>query len=28
LCDPDPARLTAAREAFMRDPWLYFRRRH
>ena len=27
LCDPDLATLTAAREAFMRDPWLFFRRR-
>lgn len=26
LCDSDPARLAAARAAFMRDPWLYFRR--
>jgi len=26
LCDADPERLYAARTAFMRDPWLYFRR--
>lgn len=26
LCDSDPERLCAARTAFMRDPWLYFRR--
>jgi hypothetical protein len=27
LCDSDPERLYAARTAFMRDPWLYFRQR-
>jgi hypothetical protein len=27
LCGPDPASLLSAREAFMRDPWLFFRRR-
>ncbi len=27
LCSPDLAALGAAREAFMRDPWLFFRRR-
>lgn len=25
LCESDPARLAAARAAFMRDPWLHFR---
>ena len=27
LCGSDPASLLPAREAFMRDPWLHFRRR-
>ena len=27
LCGPDPASNLPAREAFMRDPWLFFRRR-
>mgnify|MGYP003340956085 FL=1 len=27
LCGPDPASILPAREAFMRDPWLFFRRR-
>lgn len=27
LCDPDAAALQRAREKFMRDPWLFFRRR-
>lgn len=27
LCGPEPASILPAREAFMRDPWLFFRRR-